>query len=194
MFQIMKNGLLVLIAAIISLLCIGCNQWNDCSEEKENNFGRSERSGCLYSSTHILLSDFTQQYWQLVDGDTLRLRAYLHQYQRQNGNDEDGYFLYLCGVPIDIVQSAKNVSSDYLHGRKMIVVSPREVRDPYNKKEVKRDTPYITKECYDTLKYKLCNVEGIIHFPHFADVELCIEQCYIHIPDWDYQLSQLIEQ
>ena len=156
----------VLIAAILSLLCIGCNQWNDCSKERENNYGRQERAACLYSPTHILLSDFTQQYWQLVDGDTLRLSVYLHQYHRQNGDDEDGYYLYLHGVPIEREQNTKSVSSDYFYGEKMLVASPKVVRDPYNKKEVKKETPYITQECYDTLKYKICNVEGIIHFVH----------------------------
>ena len=192
----MKKKQFIMYGVIFFLFCIGCNQWNDCSEERANNYGRPGRTPRLYSTEHLLLSDFTQQYWQLVDGDTLRLEVYLRQYLRQNGNDEDGYFLYLYGTPPESGQSTKNSipASDYLLGQKCIIVSPRDSVYPYRKKEIKRDAPYMTEDCYDTLKNRLCKVEGIIRFVHNGSVGVCEESVYLYIPDWDRQLSQILTQ
>ncbi|MBR4773113.1 MAG: hypothetical protein IK010_01630 [Bacteroidales bacterium] len=192
----MKTKYILMFTVLACLALAGCNRWNDCSEERANNYGRLGRPPRLYSTEHLLLSDFTQQYWQLVDGDTLRLEVYLRQYLRQNGNDEDGYFLYLYGTPPDSGQNTKNSipASDYLSGRKCIIVSPRDSVSPYNKKEIKRDVPYMTEDCYDTLKNRLCKVEGIIRFVHVGNVEICEEEVYLFIPDWDSQLNQILTQ
>ena len=194
----MKKGLIVLMAATLSLLFASCNKWNDCSKEEANNYGRPTRLPRLYSSTYMLLSDFTTDYWQLVDGDTLRLEVYLHQYHRQDGSDADGYYLSLYGTPQNSVQNAKDSrpSSDYIYGEKKILVSPKVVGDPYVYKNIKRMTPYIPEEYYDTIKNRICKVEGVIYFPHFEDVQFCREVCYLHIPDtdWDEQINHILNQ
>ncbi len=180
-------------AATMSLLYASCNKWNDCSEERANNYGRPSRNPKLYNTVYMTLSEFSESYWMLVDGDTLRLTGYLRQYRRQNGDDEDGYFLYLHSFPLDSVYGSKDTKPrpDYRDGVE-VLITQKNIRDLYNKREVRSIDPYVTEDCYDTLKYRLCEIEGVVRFPHFSDVQFCREAVYLYISDWEEQLNHIL--
>ena len=190
----MKKKYILMSIAVLCAVIAGCDRRSDCSQEREVNYGRALRPPRFYSSTYMVLSDFTEHYWDLVDGDTLRLKAYLRQVHRQNGDAADGYYLSLHGTPLDNEQSTKGIISDYIEHEKMIIVSPRVTMDPYYLKYIVRDIPYVTEDCYDTLKRRLCEVEGIIRFVHYGDVGYCAEACYLLVSDWDNQLSHILNQ
>ncbi len=94
----------------IALLCIafnGCNRPNDCSEEAANNYGRPRRDPILFNTEYMTLSEFINHYWQVADGDTLRLKGYLvHTWSEQYN-----YHLDLCKNPKDTCKNSKSVAS-----------------------------------------------------------------------------------
>lgn len=184
----------IILAAM--LLCIAftkCNKPNDCSEEAENNYGRPVRTPTLYNTEYMTLSDFINQYWQVADGDTLRLKGYLvHTFSEQYN-----YHLDLCKTPADTIINRKSVASYfYSSGGYALPISKKDgLPNTYGSCNVGSSVPYMDDTCYDTLKNKLVEIEGIVHFTYHGSQVFCEEGlCYLYVADWDSQLNNILNQ
>lgn len=177
------------VTVIVCMVFIGCTKWTNCSEEAKHNYGRPQRQPSLYGSEYLTLDNFTNHYWEIVDGDNLRMKGYLYQAKIE----QNRYYLYLYPSPMEEAPTAKyfRPTPDYLYDDKQkILISPKEgIRDIYDGTATS-SIPFLTEECYDTLKYKMCKIEGIIHFTHLkGDDFACREQCYLYVPNLGEQIN-----
>lgn len=188
----MKTRIMLTIALCIAFN--GCNRPNDCSEEAANNYGRPRRSPMLYNTEYMSLSELVSQYWQVVDGDTLRLEGYLVQ----TGNEDYGYHLKLCKHSPDSTVNSKAVriySDFYKSGGNELIISKRDgIPNTYGTSNIGSSTPFMDDVCNDTLKYKISKVEGIVHFTYHPSQVFCRDLCYLYVPNWEEQFRNIINQ
>ena len=179
----MKTKYLILLVAL-GCLAFACCDWDpgSCADEAAINYGRPQRVPILFNTEYISMYDFNKQYMQIVEGDTLRLMGYLVH----GGTDEIGYAISLCSSPEAVYN--KSTYHDYpAAGAEFIRIKANG--------SYRRGTPYIPEDCYDTLKYKLCKIEGLIQFNHLESSEVsCIEFSYLNVGDWDECFNRIIDQ
>ena len=184
----MKTKNVIIHTVLVCMVFSGCTKLADCASMDEY-IGRVNRLPVKYNSNYFSLDEFAAHYSKVVDGDTLRLKGRLVQ----DGNDSWGYRLWLFSFDSNNTVGSKEIDFVTFYSQRQVLLSTEsenlgDINGPVRK------TPYLTEECYDTIKNTEFEFEGIIHFCRQRSPGECTEQCYLYIGDWDKWFDRIIDQ